>query len=253
MTLAVNGQHHAVDAWRRETFAPGTPADATITERRLWAVNPHDYDFRSQYLHEIPDWLAGYFGNRYEKIFNGKDGRRRANAFLRRTIGQNVLPRLRKVTARYALAGDALDLPFGKSLSRLPSLDRPELKKLAGRVSSWLSQAFCDFSETLDGATKDDAEVARRVCRAFVHLGELVQTINFTAPYWGSFKADKLTERQAYSGILRMMAPEWWYLRLKRARDLQREHLAIAVGQVQKTASAYVSRKTLGEWIDQKK
>ncbi|PPS50399.1 replication endonuclease [Citrobacter braakii] len=253
MTLAVNGQHHAVDAWRRETFAPGTPADATITERRLWAVNPHDYDFRSQYLHEIPDWLAGYFGNRYEKIFNGKDGRRRANAFLRRTIGQNVLPRLRKVIARYALAGDALDLPFGKSLSRLPSLDRPELKKLAGRVSSWLSQAFCDFSETLDGATKDDAEVARRVCRAFVHLGELVQTINFTAPYWGSFKADKLTERQAYSGILRMMAPEWWYLRLKRARDLQREHLAIAVGQVQKTASAYVSRKTLGEWIDQKK
>lgn len=253
MTLAVNGQHHAVDAWRRETFAPGTPADATITERRLWAVNPHDYDFRSQYLHEIPDWLAGYFGNRYEKIFNGKDGRRRANAFLRRTIGQNVLPRLRKVTARYALAGDALDLPFGKSLSRLPSLDRPELKKLAGRVSSWLSQAFCDFSETLDGTTKDDAEVARRVGRAFVHMGELVQTINFTAPYWGSFKADKLTERQAYSGILRMMAPEWWYLRLKRARDLQREHLAIAVGQVQKTASAYVSRKTLGEWIDQKK
>lgn len=253
MTLAVNGQHHAVDAWRRETFAPGTPADATITERRLWAVNPHDYDFRSQYLHEIPDWLAGYFGNRYEKIFNGKDGRRRANAFLRRTIGQNVLPRLRKVTARYALAGDALDLPFGKALSRLPSLDRPELKKLAGRVSSWLSQAFCDFSETLDGATKDDAEVARRVCRAFIHLGELVQTINFTAPYWGSYKADKLTERQAYSGILRMMAPEWWYLRLKRARDLQREHLAIAVGQVQKTASAYVSRKTLGEWIDQKK
>ncbi len=253
MTLAVNGQHHAVNAWRRETFAPGTPADATITERRLWAVNPHDYDFRSQYLHEIPDWLAGYFGNRYEKIFNGKDGRRRANAFLRRTIGQNVLPRLRKVTARYALAGDALDLPFGKSLSRLASLDRPELKKLAGRVSSWLSQAFCDFSETLDGATKDDAEFARRVGRAFVHLGELVQTINFTAPYWGSFKADKLTERQAYSGILRMMAPEWWYLRLKRARDLQREHLAIAVGQVQKTASAYVSRKTLGEWIDQKK
>lgn len=247
------GNHHAVDTWRRETFAPGTPANATITERRLWAVNPQDYEWRSQFLHEIPDWLAGYFGNRYEKIFNGKDGRRRANAFLRRTIGQNVLPRLRKVTARYALAGDALDLPFGKSLSRLPSLDRPELKKLAGRVSSWLSQAFCDFSETLDGATKDDAEVARRVGRAFVHLGELVQTINFTAPYWGSFKADKLTERQAYSGILRMMAPEWWYLRLKRARDLQREHLAIAVGQVQKTTSAYVSRKTLGEWIDQKK
>ncbi|EIC1017223.1 replication endonuclease, partial [Salmonella enterica subsp. enterica serovar Paratyphi A] len=65
--------------------------------------------------------------------------------------------------------------------------------------------------------------------------------------------AGQLETRKAESGILRMMAPEWWYLRLKRARDVQREHMAIAVGQVQKAASAYVSRKTLGEWIEQKK
>lgn len=252
-SVILNGQHHAVESWRRETFAPGVPQDATITERKLWFVNAPDYAWRSQYLHEIPDWLAGYFGQRYEKIFNGSDGRRRANAFLRRTIGQNVLPRLRKVTARYALAGDALDLPFGKELNRLPSLDRPELKKLAGRVSSWLSLAFCDFTETLGSTTKDEEEVARRAALAFIHLGGLVKTINFTAPYWGAYLADKLTERQAYSGMLRMMAPEWWYLRLKHSRNLQREHLAIAVGQVQKSASAYVSRKTLGEWIDQKK
>lgn len=49
MTLAINEQCYAVDAWRRETFAPGTPADATITERRLWAVNPQDYEWRSRY------------------------------------------------------------------------------------------------------------------------------------------------------------------------------------------------------------
>lgn len=99
--LSLAGQHHAVDTWRRDTFAPGTPANATITERRLWAINPQDYEWRSQFLHEIPDWLAGYFGNRYEKLFAGRDGRRRANTFLRKTIGENVLPRLRKVAARY--------------------------------------------------------------------------------------------------------------------------------------------------------
>lgn len=132
------GQHHAVNAWRRETFAPGTPSDATITERRLWAVNPQDYEWRSQYLHEIPDWLAGYFGNRYEKLLSGRDGRRRANTFLRKTIGGNVLPRLRKVAARYKLAADALDLPFGKSLERLPSLDRPDLK-------NWLVRYLAGF------------------------------------------------------------------------------------------------------------
>ncbi|XCW70282.1 Hypothetical protein ABZS17H1_02968 [Kosakonia cowanii] len=33
--------------------------------------------------------------------------------------------------SRYALTGDVNDLPFGKALNRLPSLDRSELKKLA--------------------------------------------------------------------------------------------------------------------------
>ncbi len=248
------GQHHAVNAFRREVFAPGIPRNVTLTERKLWSVNPADHDWRSQYLHEIPDWLAGYFGRRYEKLFNAASGgRRRANTFLRQTIGESVLPRLRKVAAQYQLAADVVDLPFGKLLQSLPSLDRSDLKKLAGQIASWLTKALCDFTDSFDGYTQDEKELARRAGLSFVHLGELVMMINFTAPYWGALMADKLTERKAHSGMLRMMAPEWWYLRLKRARDLQREHLAIAVGQVQKAASAYVSRKTLGEWVEQKK
>lgn len=255
MTLAINEQCYAVDAWRRETFAPGTPADATITERRLWAVNPQDYEWRSRYLHEIPDWLAGYFGRRYEKLFAGRDGRRRANTFLRQTIGGSVLPRLRKVAARYSLAADAADLPFGKSLERLPSLDRPDLKKLAGQVSGWISQSLYDFTEQFDSGTDDARELHRRTLESYRHLCACCLMLNNQPPYWAEHEANdgQLEMRKAESGILRMMAPEWWYLRLKRARDTQREHMAIAVGQVQKAASAYVSRKTLGEWIDQKK
>lgn len=255
MTLAVHGQHHAVDAWRRETFAPGTPSDATITERRLWAVNPQDYDYRSQYLHEIPDWLAGYFGNRYEKLLAGRGGRRRANTFLRKTLGGNVLPRLRKVAARYQLAADVNDLPFGKTLQRLPSLDRTDLKKLSAKVSGWMAQMFYEFSDRLNGKAKDEKEMHRRTLDAYRDLCALSLTLKNQPPYWAEHEAKGgcLENHKAESGLLRMMAPEWWYQRLKRARDLQREHLAIAVGQVQKAANAYVSRKTLGEWIEQKK
>lgn len=255
MTLAVHGQHHAVDAWRRETFAPGTPSDATITERRLWAVNPQDYDYRSQYLHEIPDWLAGYFGNRYEKLLAGRGGRRRANTFLRKTLGGNVLPRLRKVAARYQLAADVNDLPFGKTLQRLPSLDRTDLKKLSAKVSGWMAQMFYEFSDRLNGKAKDEKEMHRRTLDAYRDLCALSLTLKNQPPYWAEHEAKGgcLENHKAESGLLRMMAPEWWYQRLKRARDLRREHLAIAVGQVQKAANAYVSRKTLGEWIEQKK
>ncbi len=255
MTLAINEDCYAVDAWRRETFALGTPADETITERRLWAVNPQDHKWRAQYLHEIPDWLAGYFGRRYEKLFTGHDGRRRANTFLRQTIGGNVLPRLRKVAARYKLAADAIDLPFGKSLERLPSLDRPELKKLAGQISGWISQSLYDLTERFDSGTDDAKELHRRTMKSYRYLCACSLMLNNQPPYWAEHEANagQLETRKAESGILRMMAPEWWYLRLKRARDVQREHMAIAVGQVQKAASAYVSRKTLGEWIEQKK
>lgn len=255
MTLIANGQHHAVDIWRRDTFAPGTPADATITERRLWAVNPQDYKWRSQYLHEIPDWLAGYFGNRYEKLLAGRGGRRRANTFLRKTIGGNVLPRLRKVAAHYELAADISDLTFGKALQRLPSLDRPDLKKLSGQVSGWMANMFYEFTDQLKGKPEDEEEMRQRTLEAYRNLCSFSKMLNNQPPYWAEHEAKEgqLETRKAESGILRMMAQEWWYQRLKRARDLQREHLAIAVGQVQKSASAYVSRKTLGEWVEQKK
>ncbi|MCI4005157.1 replication endonuclease, partial [Dickeya dianthicola] len=62
-----------------------------------------------------------------------------------------------------------------------------------------------------------------------------------------------LSTEKAESGLLRMMSPEWWRARLKRRRDIQREHMAIAVGQVQKAASPYVSRSTLDEWKEQKR
>ncbi|MDV0602872.1 replication endonuclease [Raoultella ornithinolytica] len=253
--LIDTGVHHAVNAWRRDTFAPGVPRDASITERRLWFVNPTDYDWRSQYLHEIPDWLAGYFGRRYEKLFSGNDGRRRANTFLRKTIGGNVLPRLRKAISRYKLAADVGDLPFGKALERLPSLDRMELKKLAGRVASWMNQSFCDLTEQFTDAAKDERDMHRRALEAYRYLCSLSLMLNNQPPYWAEHEANEghLETNKLHSGILRMVAPEWWYLRLKRARDLQREHLAIAVGQVQKAASAYVSQSTLGEWIEQKK
>ncbi|QCT18497.1 replication endonuclease [Jejubacter calystegiae] len=250
-----NGKHHTVNAWRREHFAPGIPRDVTITERRLWQVNPADHAWRSQYIHEIPDWLAGYFGNRYEKLHQGTGGRRRANTFLRKTIGQNVLPRLRKVTAHYAYTPEVIDLPFGKALERLPTLGRREIKRLANQVSTWAAQALCDFTDTeFKGAATSAAEMHRRTLAAYRHLCGLAQLLNITPPYQAEYSAsDYLPGPKAESGILRMMAPDWWAIKLKRQRDIQREHMAIAVGQVQKAASAYVSRATLGEWVEQKR
>ncbi|MGD8204991.1 replication endonuclease [Pantoea sp. FN0305] len=259
MTEAVmeilQGSYHAVNQMRREFFAPGAPKDITLTELRLWHQDATDHDWRSQYLHDMPDFLAGYFGERYARLLtDGKQGRRRANTFLRQTIGQNVLPRLQLVRSRYSLPETAAsELPFIKQLERLPTLDRQDVRDLAYKVGTFMAQSLADFTTAV--TLPDDADEEAITLVAYRYLSELAALTGTMPPYRAEYQTGRgtLPLRKAQSGLLRMMAPEWWRGRLKKMRDLQREHMAIAVGQVQKTASPYVSRGTLGEWVEQKK
>lgn len=253
-----NGDYHAATRWQREQFAPGAPDDISITERQLWHLDKTDHQWRSQYLAEMPDYLAGYFGRRYEQLFKkGEDGRRRANAFLRTTVGENILPRLQQVTQQYETrfhTAGYLPFPFNDDLARLPALGRDELRNLAHRVADFLAASFSDYIDRqFTGQATDAKEMRARTWATYRKLAGLCKQVGTEPPYWRQASGRGINVSQMESGLLRMMAPEWWRARLKRRRDLMREHLAIAVGQVQKAASAYVSRSTLGEWIEQKK
>ncbi|MGR2311338.1 replication endonuclease, partial [Salmonella enterica] len=110
-----------------------------------------------------------------------------------------------KVAAHYKLAADAIDLPFGKSLERLPSLDRPELKKLAGQISGWISQSLYDFTERFDSGTDDPKELHRRTMESYRYLCACSLMLNNQPPYWAEHEANagQLETRKAESGILR--------------------------------------------------
>ncbi|CAI1905885.1 replication endonuclease [Serratia proteamaculans] len=253
-----NGDYHAATRWQREQFVPGAPDDISITERQLWHLDKTDHQWRSQYLGEMPDYLAGYFGRRYEQLFKkSKSGRRRANAFLRTTVGENILPRLQQVTQQYETrlhTAGVVPFPFNDDLARLPTLGRDELRNLAHRVADFLAASFTDYIDRqFTGQATDAKEMRARTSAAYRKLAGLCLEVGTEPPYWKKATTSGVRVAQMESGLLRMMAPDWWRARLKRRRDLMREHLAIAVGQVQKAASAYVSRSTLGEWVEQKK
>lgn len=255
----MNGQHHETRQWQQEQFAPGAPDEISLTERQLWHLNKDDHDWRAEYLGEMPDFLARYFGDRYSKLLEGgHNGRRRANTFLRTTVGKSVLPRLRDVCEQYTTkhqAAGVIPFPFLADLEKLPTLGRDELRNLAHRVANFMSESFTDFIDlAFDGAAGDQKEMTRRTYATFEHMGKLAMMAGITPPYWQQYlSGSTFTTRTAESGLLRMVAPEWWRAKLKRRRDIQREHMAIAVGQVQKAASPYVSRSTQGEWVEQKK
>ncbi|MFP1853727.1 replication endonuclease [Lonsdalea quercina] len=254
-----NGNYHRVKAWQQKYFAPGAPDDIGFVERNLWHLNPDDHTWRSQYLSGMPDYLAKYFGQRYETLFRSdeKQGRRRANTFILKTLGKNVLPRLRKVTDRYQTefrAAGVAPFPYCDDLEKLPTYDRDGIRRFSHRLADFMAESFRDYTQR---GIKNAAELDMRTITlmAFRHLGRLTLQAGTQPPYWAAFTTGRqpLPTHSAESGLLRMMSPEWWRVRLKRRRDLQREHMAIAVGQVQKAASAYVSRSTLGEWVEQKK
>lgn len=254
-----NGDYHAALNWQREQFAPRVPDGVSYVERILWHLDKTDHDFRHPYFADLPDYLAKYFGQRYETLFKSDEhkGRRRANTFLRRTLGESVLPRLRKIMPRYQTefmsAGD-IPFPFSDDLEKLPTYERDDIRSLSTQLADFMAASFKDYAERgIPNAA--DLDMREITLLAFRHLGRLTLQAGTQPPYWAQFTKGRreLPAHSAESGLLRMMSPEWWRVRIKRRRDLQREHMAIAVGQVQKAASAYVSRSTLGEWIAQKK
>ncbi|MFK8259667.1 replication endonuclease [Erwinia sp. AnSW2-5] len=249
--------YHAVNQLRREFFSPGAPRDISLTELKLWHADAVDHNWRSQYLKDMPDFLAGYFGHRYEKLLaSGKSGRRRANTFLRNTIGKNVLPRLKKVTGQWQKDySHGMPSPFKDNLDNLPTYGRDQIRDLSYNVANYLAETFNAWTEdSAPEQTPDKNESRQRTAEAYVYLAREALKCGTTPPFWNSVqKTGRIKLRNAESALLRMMSPEWWRVRLKRRRDLQREHMAIAVGQVQRTATAYVSRSTLGEWVEQKK
>ncbi|WP_145538994.1 replication endonuclease [Yersinia kristensenii] len=252
LSLPFNGE------FSREPEGPRRPQDISITEDELFVQNPTDHQWRSQYLGGMPQFLARYFGDRYSNLYQSK-GRRHANTFLRTTVGENVLPRLQMVNRQYQpviKAPGFLPWPFADDLERLPSFGRDELRNLSHRVADFMSESFTDYIErNFTGQSSDPTELWKRTQRAYRCLVGLCKQVGTEPPYWREFTSSRKTinPRKIESGLLRMMAPDWWRVRLKRQRDVRREHMAIAVGQVQKSASAYVSRSTMAEWVEQKR
>ncbi len=58
------------------------PENLSVTERKLFEVNPRDHEWRQQFFTDLPEYLTKYFAKRYIDLFK-KDGSKIANTYLR--------------------------------------------------------------------------------------------------------------------------------------------------------------------------
>ncbi|OCG78790.1 hypothetical protein A9G42_01915 [Gilliamella sp. Nev6-6] len=223
------------------------PRDLTIIERPLWEQIPHEYDYFHPYFSDVPQFIGSYFARKYATLYQEK-GSKTANTYLR-TCG---LTRCTEVQQQYAIknAGESLIVQeFYEQLSRLPILDKIDIEELAGKIAGYMHNLIIKFLETDEFKLSDNAhELA-----IYKFALEQLKPLKIVAPYFADYKKGEISEQQIVIALAKLSDDKWWKSKLKRRWAFQREHLAIAAGQVQKSASPYASRTCIGEWKEQKR
>lgn len=225
------------------------PKELTIIERPLWEQIPHEYDYFHSYFCDTPQFIGGYFARKYATLYQEK-GSKVANTYLR-TCG---LIRCTEVQQQYAInAGKSLlAQEFYKQLSILPTLDKIDVEELAGKIAGYMHNLIIKFLETDEFKLSCVGENSHELV-IYKFALEQLKPLKITAPYFADYKKGEISEQQIVIALAKLSDDSWWQNKLKRQWSFQREHLAIAAGQVQKSASPYASRTCVGEWREQKR
>ena len=223
------------------------PKDLTVIERPLWEQIPHEYNYFHSFFSDTPQFIGSYFARKYGSLYKEK-GSKAANTYLR-TCG---LTRCAEVQEQYTIKDTGKSLiaqQFYKQLSTLPTLDKSDVNDLGADISSYMQNLIIKFLETDEFKLNDsDHELS-----IYKFALEQLAPLKIIAPYFADYQKDEISEQQIVIALAKLSDATWWQNKLKRQWSFQREHLAIAAGQVQKSASPYASKTCVGEWKEQKR
>lgn len=222
------------------------PKDLTVIEWPLWEQIPDEYNYFHSFFRDVPLFIGGYFSRQYAALYQ-KKGSKAANTYLR-TCG---LTRCTEFQKKYSLnPGKSLIAQvFYKQLSTLPALDKKDVEELGGKIAVYMHNLIIKFLETDEfKLSSNNHELA-----IYKFALEQIKPLKIVAPYFADYKKNEINEQQIVIALAKLSDDKWWQNKLKRQWAFQREHLAIAAGQVQKHASPYASRTCVGEWKEQKR
>lgn len=231
-------------------IVPKSPKDLTIIERPLWEQIPHEYDYFHPFFCDTPQFIGSYFARKYATLYQ-ENGSKAANTFLR-TCG---LTRCTEVQQQYTIENAGISLiaqTFYKQLSTLPTLDKIDVDELGAKIAAYMQNLIIKFLETDEFKLSCVGENSHELA-IYKFALEQLKPLKITVPYHADYEKDEITAQQIVIALAKLSDNKWWQNKLKRQWAFQREHLAIAAGQVQKSASPYASRACVGEWKEQKR
>ena len=246
-----------------------TPEGLNIHQYELFNFNADAFPFVNEYISKLPEYLSKYFVKRYIRTFR-KNGYRAANSWVRETMQKGILDRVEGVMNRYPIL-TAVNKPKGnvytfgfiknkKVLRKSVGLDEftlHDVEDFSKSIAAELEEMVAEFEDKYirNRATpiSEEAEIDRIFTALYKKMAYFTKMKGVNPPFYSKFEKGNLDEDSLNIAIEKMRSVDWWIGMLSAIRSRIREHLAIAVGQVQKLASPYASREAIAEWKSKKR
>ncbi|WP_297931151.1 replication endonuclease [uncultured Aggregatibacter sp.] len=246
-----------------------TPEGLNIHQYELFNFNTDAFPFVNEYISKLPEYLSKYFVKRYIRTFR-KNGYRAANSWVRETMQKGILDRVEGVMNRYPIL-TAINKPKGnvytfgfiknkKVLRKSVGLDEftlHDVEDFSKSIAAELEEMVAEFEDKYirNRATPitEEAEIDRIFNALYKKMAYFTKMKGVNPPFYSKFEKGNLDDESLNIAIEKMRSENWWQRQLMAIRSRIREHLAIAVGQVQAKASPYASREAIAEWKTQKR
>lgn len=201
-------------------------------------------------INALPHALCTKFSNRYYWL-KRHSSQLDALRFLTSTFKRRLWPRIERVNRNHRMNTDASMrfLSEQDAYSHLPGMNDKAVEKFAGRIAAQLFNAYEELSDSYASAHEGEKNEVLFTDEAQSWLyGEIAgaaRAFNVTPLHWNKYRKGKLTVRDAFSSVFRLITDDWWVGQFKAQRTRWNEALLIAVGEVSKKRSPYASKQAI--------
>lgn len=199
-------------------------------------------------LNILPRFLATHFQRRFE-FLKQNQGLQTAFRYLR-MVDERLWSRIEAINARHQMniSISPRFLNNEDNYQCLPDMSDKTLRTFASHIARQMHDAYNDLSdEYLAMHQGDRQQLFTDAAQQWLYgkVAGMARAFNIAPLHWHKYQKKRLTQRNAFAALIRLVTERWWERQLKSQRARWREALLIAIGQVTRATSPYASQQAI--------
>lgn len=234
-------------SWNAPRQGVGSPFVSAEEQNKRDRINA-DIAAAFEHLNRQPGLVKRQVNSHFFKL-EQSHGIQRAHAYLTLSFVKRALPRLELVNKQYRLSKMTADNSlYLTRYNQLADMSRSDVEALAEDIAAFIAQELGLVDDECQGASE-----LKNLWLLYRRASHITRDFRQSPPLWEKLSKRFFNEEDAGPAVARMLSPQWWLNRLRRASAEWREHLNIAMANVSKKVTPYASKVTVTEWREQKR